>query len=623
MTPLISSSPSRNSLPMHTRHNDIPSRSTHQPRHRLSASTSSPNLHVSAHSNHSSAGDWSDESTASEPLTPATDPYNDDLLPEVQHAAEVDLTSGKSGKSRAELVTQDPEYLDQVISERGQSNTQLISNLRLNLPEFDLETDLSNLEPTPPITVSLERLDSSAQAHISTLDVHPPTFLQPHAPYDVFSAPIFLARELTKPGAQKRTFHFDLDVTDYPVEGDVDFKVGGAVGVCPSNEAELVDEVFDLLGIPKNIRDKPVVLKTQKGRWPTCWGDDKARSLVTTRRELLTWCSDIQSTAPTKKLLRLLAQHATSPTEAKILLFLTSSEGQNAFCDLRTGSPITLAQLLAAFPSSRPPLPALFSTLDQLMPRFYSLSNDPHVSSSREGISSRRLIEFAVTVHTSPHFSRTTRTGVGSGFLAVSRASSSPSKSPTIQAASTSASPCSAASWPTRSPREFGGATPDGPMMLIGAGVGMAPFRGFILNRLQNATCLSKIWLVQGVRDARVDELYSGELGKYERQIKRVVQSRVGPKRAAGPKRAVTEGHVSRTDVHAKADANGLTRVDSAASGADASTGADGQPVGEARYVQDEVRLQSAHVWEVVQHPHGRVFVCGSSKGMARALPMR
>jgi hypothetical protein len=45
----------------------------------------------------------------------------------------------------------------------------------------------------------------------------------------VFSAKIFNARELTRPGVEKRTGHFELDVTNYPEEGGVDFKVGGAI----------------------------------------------------------------------------------------------------------------------------------------------------------------------------------------------------------------------------------------------------------------------------------------------------------------------------------------------------------------------------------------------------------
>lgn len=149
----------------------------------------------------------------------------------------------------------------------------------------------------------------------------------------MFSAPVHHARELTKPGAEKRTFHFDIDVTDYPDEGGVDFKVGGAIGICPPNPPEMVDDVFDQLGVPKFVRDKPVTLKTQPIRWPTIWGDEKARELVTTRRELLTWCVDLQSTPPTKQLLRLMAEHADALNEKKILLYLTSAQGQAAFCE--------------------------------------------------------------------------------------------------------------------------------------------------------------------------------------------------------------------------------------------------------------------------------------------------
>ncbi|KAK5058204.1 hypothetical protein LTR16_010521, partial [Cryomyces antarcticus] len=126
---------------------------------------------------------------------------------------------------------------------------------------------------------------------------------------------------------------------------------------------------------------------------------------------------DLQSTPPTKPLLRLLAEYAEAKNEKQILLYLSSAQGQAAFCDLRTGPHITIPQLLHAFPSSKPPLPALLSVLNQLMPRFYSLSNDPHVSSAREGLAGRRLIEMAVTVHETPNWRGGPRTGVGSGYL--------------------------------------------------------------------------------------------------------------------------------------------------------------------------------------------------------------
>lgn len=450
-------------------------------------------------------------------------------------------------------------------------------SLNLQLGPLALDSELSETTPLPPVNLSFEPLPSKDTKHVSEVHKAPPKYVQPHPPYEVYSAPLYHARELTKPGAEKRTIHFDIDVTDYPDEGGVDFKVGGAVGICPPNSQEIVDEIFDILCIPKFVRDKPVTLKTTTGRWPTIWGEDEARELVTTRRELLTWCVDVQSNPPTKNLLRVMAEYADAPNEKKILTYLCSAQGQAAFCDLRTTSHLTLAQLLHAFPSSKPPLPALLSVLTQLMPRFYSLSNDPHISSARPGLpGNRRLIEMAVTIHETPnwHPDRPVRTGVGSGFMerlahqfitaeneGVDPRSILDLRVPMFRGLM--ANPLS---------KQFGG---EGPMVLIGAGVGMAPFRGFILNRLKNANCANKIWLIQGVRDSMLDELYSGELGDHEREIKKVVQSR---------------------KVKIAGESN------------------------EVKYVQDEVRVQADIVWFVINALDGRIFVCGSSKGMGEGV---
>lgn len=179
----------------------------------------------------------------------------------------------------------------------------------------------------------------------------------------------------------------------------------------------------------------------------------------------------------------------------------------------------------------------------------------------------------AVTVHETPDWRApgAKRTGVGSGFMERLALKS-------IEAAESGVEPHIL---DLRVPmfrglmanplsRQFGG---EGPMVLIGAGVGMAPFRGFILNRLKNANCANKIWLIQGVRDSNLDELYSGELGDHERQIKKVVQSR---RRTPG-----------------KSDA---------------------------KYVQDEVRQQADIVWFVINALDGRIFVCGSTKGMGEGV---
>lgn len=212
-------------------------------------------------------------------------------------------------------------------------DNEAFRSLGINLGSLSLDTELTNVPELPSPTVTFDKIADVESQDEALNTIKPPTFLQPHPPYQVFLAPVAHARALTKPGAEKRTFHFDLDVTDYPEEGGVDFKVGGAIGVCPPNADDMVNDIFDRLGIPKYLRDKPVTMKTSGGRWPTIWGSEEPRTLVTTRRQLFTWCLDVQSSAPTKKLLRVLAEFADADNEEKILLYLTSAEGQSAFCE--------------------------------------------------------------------------------------------------------------------------------------------------------------------------------------------------------------------------------------------------------------------------------------------------
>lgn len=420
---------------------------------------------------------------------------------------------------------------------------------------ISLESEVSSVARQVTQKPSLENLDTTIQ---------PPSFVQPHPPYHVFPAKIHSTRELTRPGAEKRTYHFDLDITDYPDEGGLEFKVGGAIGVSAPNDSEMVEDVLEVLSIPRFLRDRPVLLKTTNGRWPTVWGDDQARELVTTRRDLLTWCADIQSYAPTKSLLRVLAEHAEEPNEKKVLMFLCSGEGQGAFCDLRTGPHISVSQLLHAFPSAKPPLDSLLSVLQPLMPRFYSLSNDPHENFEIRDGKQHRLVEIAVTVHETNDWKKGCRTGVGSGFFErQSRKFTELQRNG--EAAPQLHIPMFKGLMANPLAKQF---ISDGPMLLIGAGVGIAPFRGFVQRRLKNASCANKVWVLQGIRDSLVDEIYSGEWGVHESDVKRIVESRSG----------------------------------------------------EGRYVQEEVLNQADLVWYVINSVDGRCFVCGSSKGMGEGV---
>ena len=195
------------------------------------------------------------------------------------------------------------------------------------------------------------------------------------------------------------------------------------------------------------------------------------------------------------------------------------------------------------------------------MPRFYSLSNDPHPSLKRG--SSNRVIEIAVTVHEKSHWRDGSITGVGSGFF--ERLAKTFIEADQAGKHVDLHIPIFRGLMANPLAREF---VSDGPMLLIGAGVGVAPFRGFVQRRLRNANCANKVWVLQGIRDSLLDELYSGEWGVHEDTVKTVVQSRRG----------------------------------------------------KGRYVQEEVRYQADLVWSIINSVDGRIFVCGSSKGMGEGV---
>ncbi|KAL4887125.1 hypothetical protein BJY04DRAFT_48111 [Aspergillus karnatakaensis] len=539
------------------------------------------------------------ENTDSEsPSTPPTETSDEELAPK-----SAENESGRQRRASTVLISQGPDDMRRILENVGTGGTQKLQamccgggccrlqplnrvsgpvsvinpvtppdneayqSLKLNVDILTLDSELTNIAPLPVKTVSFSAVPASAVDMQFGPEDHPPPFVKPHPPYNVYRAPIYHARELTRPGAEKRTYHFDIDVTDYPAEsGNVDFVVGGAIGVCPMNKEEEVDDIFNQLGIPKSIRDKKITVRTTTGRWPTIWGKEEARELITTRRELLNWCSDIQSYAPTKGLFRLLAEYASDPNEKKILTFLSSAQGQGAFCDLRTSSHISLSQLLHAFPSSHPPLDHLLSVLNQLMPRFYSLSQDPLISRKQKGDQYRRLVEIAVTVAESDDWKGGNRTGVGSGYMERLARQVIQAQDQGLEPGNLGLHvPMFRGLMANPLAKRFAS---DGPMLLIGAGVGIAPFRGFVQRRLQSANCANKVWVLQGVRDSLLDELYRGEWGVEEDQVRKVVQSRRG----------------------------------------------------ESKYVQEEVRNQADLVWFVINSLDGRVFVCGSGKGMGEGV---
>ena len=93
--------------------------------------------------------------------------------------------------------------------------------LNLDLRSLSLDTPLTKIVEIPERKISFgsirrqsitEKFPQEAEHKHDAADVRrfPPEYMKPHPPYNIYNAPLYGARELTKPGAEKRTFHFDI-----------------------------------------------------------------------------------------------------------------------------------------------------------------------------------------------------------------------------------------------------------------------------------------------------------------------------------------------------------------------------------------------------------------------------
>lgn len=211
----------------------------------------------------------SSSSESESPATPATDPQMDEAIDPFKEDTTYASIPESPQKRRAStaLISQSPEDVRRILLGNEEVNTKLVEkvccgggccfldtlekgpasrsslpvlvpdndafrSLRFKLGPLSLDSELTKTAEVPPETMNFSATSPVSLSKPSTFQQHPPKFVTPHFPFEVFSAKVHHARELTRAGAEKRTYHFDLDVTDYPKEsGVVDFVVGGAVGL--------------------------------------------------------------------------------------------------------------------------------------------------------------------------------------------------------------------------------------------------------------------------------------------------------------------------------------------------------------------------------------------------------
>jgi sulfite reductase (NADPH) flavoprotein alpha-component len=322
------------------------------------------------------------------------------------------------------------------------------------------------------------------------------------------------ALKLNRDGSAKDTRHvvFRLDETTLA------FDVGDSFGVHAANCPELVDAVIERLG-------------ARGGDEVDC-PDGTRRCL----RAALAFVCDIAR--PSDEAVEVLASRAPDHSESQRLQAL--AEGYPG----AQPEDADLLDLLLTFPSARPPVQELVSALAVLQPRLYSIASSPKLV--------RREIHLTVAaVRYEKHGRR--RKGVASIFLA-ERA-------------------LAGAAVPAFVQRAHGFRLPentDAPIVMIGPGTGVAPFRAFLQER-RAVGARGRNWLFFGDQHRASDFLYEEEFAGYHR-----------------------DGLLTRLDLAFSRD----------------------QP--ERVYVQHRMRERSAELWSwLAEGAH--VFVCGA-QGMARDI---
>jgi sulfite reductase (NADPH) flavoprotein alpha-component len=261
----------------------------------------------------------------------------------------------------------------------------------------------------------------------------------------------FLARRrLNKPGSQKETWHIELDLTD----SGLDYTVGDSLGVFPANDPALVEAVIASIGAPAGF---PI-----GGR---------------TMREVL---SDSVSLSPAPDMLFQLFSYLTGGDrrqKAKALAAGLDPDGDAAALDVLAA--------LQKFPGVRPDPEAFIESLDVLQPRVYSISSSSKCNPGRVSLT-------VDAVHY--EVEKRTRFGVASTFLGTRVAPGHRVKI-YVQRAQHFALP----------------ADPKAPIIMVGPGTGVAPFRAFLQER-QATNASGRNWLFFGHRHSNYDFFYEDEL---------------------------------------------------------------------------------------------------------------
>ncbi len=328
-----------------------------------------------------------------------------------------------------------------------------------------------------------------------------------------FPGKLVVNRRLSSDDSEKDTRHFEVDLTGW----GLNFEPGDSVAIYPTNDPALVDEIIHALAAK---------------------GDEPVPAAKTTKpfREAL--LRDYSVTQPPPKFLRALAERASA---APMLTELLEPDRKQDLDNFLWG--MEVIDFLVDHPSAKFKPEEFVGLLNKLQPRLYSVASSLRVFPDQ--------VHFIVDIIRYESHGRV-RKGVATAFLA-ERADNAP-----------------VPVYPSSAKHFHMPEDPNIPLIMIGPGTGIAPFRAFLQDR-QATGAKGKNWLFFGAQREKCDYAYKKDWDRFTRD-------------------------------------GLLTKLDCAWSRDQAHK----------IYVQTKMLEHAAEIWKWIDGEGAYFFVCGDAKRMAK-----
>jgi cytochrome P450 / NADPH-cytochrome P450 reductase len=296
--------------------------------------------------------------------------------------------------------------------------------------------------------------------------------------YEAVHAAVLDNRELQQPGSERSTRHLEVQLPE-----GVTYQEGDHLGVFPSNRRENVERILRRFGLD----GKDQVILTASGVSASHLPLDRPVSL----HDLLSHSIELQEPA-TRAQIREAAAFTVCPPHKRELEALL---GEGVYEEQILKRRVTMLDLVEKYEACEIPFEKFLEMLPPLKPRYYSISSSPRIYAERASVT-------VGVVRGEAWSGQGEYRGVASNYLAERKAGDDLVVF-------------------VRTP-ESGFQLPEDPqipIIMVGPGTGVAPFRGFLQARAvmkREGAPLGEAHLYFGCRND-ADYLYRDELEQYEK----------------------------------------------------------------------------------------------------------